>query len=97
MAAEQKLLILGDMLELGEWSCQEHTRILTKATNIDNAEIVLVGEEFRRAAHILGIDVSTFATTAEAMLFLENAEISNTTILLKGSRGITLEKLIDKL
>ena len=95
--AGKKLLILGDMLELGQWSLEEHCRILTAAIEVDRAEFMLVGDNFRTAAHKLGIGATCFATTSEAALHLNGCKISDTTILLKGSRGITLEKLIDKL
>lgn len=90
-----KLLILGDMLELGQWSDAEHRRILKLATEIVGVDIVLVGENFRKAAHSLAIDAICCKSSTEAANYLTQAHISNTTILLKGSRGITLEKLID--
>ena len=95
--AGKKLLILGDMLELGQWSLEEHCRILTAAIEVERAELMLVGDNFRAAAHKLGIGATCFATTSEAALHLNECKISDTTILLKGSRGIALEKLIDKL
>lgn len=95
--AGNKLLILGDMLELGQWSLEEHCRILNAAIEVDRAELMLVGDNFRAAAHELGIGATCFANTEEAAAYLSQCKISDTTILLKGSRGIALEKLIDKL
>jgi UDP-N-acetylmuramoyl-tripeptide--D-alanyl-D-alanine ligase len=95
--SERNLLILGDMLELGEWSADEHCRILQLATEVENAELLLVGKEFLRAAHTLGIDATCCKDSAEAAEWLALSKISDTTTLLKGSRGIALEKLIDKL
>jgi UDP-N-acetylmuramoyl-tripeptide--D-alanyl-D-alanine ligase len=95
--SERNLLILGDMLELGEWSADEHCRILQLATEVENAELLLVGAEFLRAAHTLGIDATCCKDSAEAAEWLALSKISDTTTLLKGSRGIALEKLIDKL
>jgi UDP-N-acetylmuramoyl-tripeptide--D-alanyl-D-alanine ligase len=85
------------MLELGEWSADEHCRILQLATEVENAELLLVGKEFLRAAHTLGIDATCCKDSAEAAEWLALSKISDTTTLLKGSRGIALEKLIDKL
>ena len=96
-SGEEKLLILGDMLELGEWSLEEHCRILNLAVQVQDAELLLVGREFLRAAHALGIDVTCCANSIEAAEYIEQSQINNTTVLLKGSRGIALEKLIDKL
>ncbi len=95
--AERRLLILGDMLELGIWTDAKHIQILSRAAEVSNAEIILIGEAFRRAAHTMGLDITTFETTDEAGTYLSSANISGTTILLKGSRGIALERLIDKL
>ncbi|MBQ2424177.1 MAG: UDP-N-acetylmuramoyl-tripeptide--D-alanyl-D-alanine ligase [Alistipes sp.] len=90
-----KLLILGDMLELGQWSEAEHCRILKIAADIVGVDIVLVGKNFRKAAHSLAIDAICCKDSTEAIDYLTQSHISNTTILLKGSRGIALEKLID--
>ena len=100
MEAERKLLILGDMLELGEWSEEAHCNILRKADKVAD-EIILVGKEFA-AAHALIADeleshYALYPTTAEALIALDREPIRNTLILLKGSRGIALEKLIEKL
>ena len=91
---ERNLLILGDMLELGEWSHAEHCRILQLATQIENAELLLVGAEFLKAAHSLGIDATCCTDSTEAANWVAQSKISDTVILLKGSRGIKLEKLI---
>ena len=91
---ERNLLILGDMLELGKWSHAEHCRILQLATQIENAELLLVGAEFLKAAHSLGIDATCCTDSTEAANWVAQSKISDTVILLKGSRGIKLEKLI---
>ena len=97
MEAEHKVLILGDMLELGEWSEEAHRTILRKADGIAE-RIILVGNEFAKAFVAVGEELQAeyalYPTTAEALLALENSPISDSLILLKGSRGITLEKLI---
>lgn len=92
--SERNLLILGDMLELGEWSHDEHCRILQLAAQVKNAELLLVGAEFLKAAHTLGIDATCCANSTEATEWVAESKISDTTILLKGSRGIKLEKII---
>ena len=91
---ERNLLILGDMLELGEWSFDEHCRILQLAAQVENAELLLVGSEFLRAAHALGIGATCCTDSTEAADWVAQSKISDTVILLKGSRGIKLEKLI---
>ena len=95
--SERNLLILGDMLELGEWSHDEHCRILELATQVENAELLLVGSECTKAAHALGIGATCCVDSTEAADWVAQSKISDTTILLKGSRGIKLEKVIETL
>lgn len=100
MEAEHKVLILGDMLELGEWSEEAHINILRKADGIAN-RIILVGKEFAKAHTIVGEELESeyalYPTTAEALAALDKEPINGCLVLLKGSRGIKLEVLIDKL
>ncbi|MBQ3026753.1 MAG: UDP-N-acetylmuramoyl-tripeptide--D-alanyl-D-alanine ligase [Alistipes sp.] len=100
MEAEHKVLILGDMLELGEWSEEAHRTILRKADGIAK-HIILVGGEFAKAFVAIGEELSAgyalYPTTTEALVALNKEPISGALILLKGSRGIRLEQLIEKL
>ena len=99
MKAEQKVLILGDMLELGEWSEEAHLNILHKADGIAE-RIILVGKEFAKAydkSEELSAEYALYPSTAEALAALEKEPINGALVLLKGSRGIALEKLIDRL
>ena len=100
--AEQKWLILGDMLELGEWSAEEHLVTLRRAAEVEGANMLLVGQEFERAAEVLsaeGVEFNAicFEKTAGAVEFLSQSPITKATVLVKGSRGMTLEKLIELL
>ena len=100
MEAEQKVLILGDMLELGEWSAEAHQNILRKADKVAG-KIILVGKEFAAAHAVVDEELesnySLYPTTSEASEVLDKKPIRNALILLKGSRGIALEKLIENL
>ena len=100
MEAEHKVLILGDMLELGEWSAEAHQNILRKADKVAE-QIILVGGEFTKAHGVVSEELDSsyalYPTTAEALTALNEKPISNALVLLKGSRGIALEKLIEKL
>lgn len=100
MEAEHKVLILGDMLELGEWSEEAHCNILRKADKVAG-EIILVGGEFAKAHSLvceeLECNYTLYPTTAEALIALNAEPIRNALILLKGSRGIALEQLIKRL
>ena len=82
-----KLCILGDMLELGEFSAKEHKSII-KLTHKLVLESIFIGNEF------LNVEESAFKNTDEFSEILKKNPIKNRTVLLKGSRGIAIEKLI---
>lgn len=88
--AEHKVAILGQMLELGDSSLDEHRRVVEqlKACNFD--EVMLVGECF---AHV-DAPYQRFASAAECAALLEQHPIKGATVLLKGSRGVGLERLL---
>lgn len=100
MEAEHKVLILGDMLELGKWSEEAHINILRKADKVA-AKIILVGGEFAKAFVAVGEELQAeyalYPTTTEALVALEKEPISGALVLLKGSRGIKLEQLVQSL
>ena len=85
-----KLCILGDMLELGEYTIKEHSAILDLIDTL-NLEIILIGKEFSKISKEAFKDRNAFE------IFLKSNPIKNKTILLKGSRGISLEKLTNYL
>lgn len=88
--AERKILILGDMRELGEWSLVEHQQIVNILTDKPWYEVILIGEWFGKTKH----PFRHFATTGEAKDYITKQFWPPSTILLKGSRGMTLEKII---
>lgn len=95
MDRKDKLVILGDMLELGEDSEKEHKQIieLLKQKNILRA--ILVGPHFMKAAQPPYTQL--FQTSEEALQYLKKFPVNNVTVLVKGSRGIKLEKLVEAL
>jgi len=90
-----KVAILGDMLELGEDSSKEHlaTAESLKTNNFD--AVILIGPEFVEAGKDSGFNV--FSDTAQANKYLSQNPLKDCFILLKGSRGIGLENLLDNL
>jgi len=91
MENKNKICVLGDMLELGSYAEIEHKKIiqLTKKLNL---EIILVGEEFSKIT-----TENTYKDIEELGLHLTKNHLKNKTILLKGSRRIRLEKLVEQL
>ena len=93
--AKNKVIILGDMLELGTYSLQEHRAVteLLKKQNFNR--IILVGDNFSKVKN--NINCEHFADTGAAAVWLKNHKIRDAFILIKGSRGIGLEKIMDVL
>ena len=89
--AEKKVLILGDMLELGRVSQEEHKNIIEEVKGSFDM-VILVGPEFAAAGDIPEFEV--FTDTKEAAVWLKDNPISHAHILVKGSRGIALEDLL---
>jgi UDP-N-acetylmuramoyl-tripeptide--D-alanyl-D-alanine ligase len=86
-----KTIIIGDMLELGEESNTEHARILELAKTLHFEEIITIGKCFSA----VNTEFNSFQNTTEVSEFLRSNPISTDNILLKGSRGIALEKILD--
>ena len=93
---QPRVCILGDMLELGEWSAEEHSSIVKLVVAGDFDRIWLVGKHFGQAAATVADDprVSCFASREEVAQRLETEPIEGALILVKGSHSIGLEKLI---
>jgi len=90
--APHKVLILGDMFELGEESPAEHVGIIEKAMQTPADQHIFIGHEFYKSK---GKVNATFYDTAEdAIAGLKDHPIKNATILIKGSRGMALERLV---
>ena len=88
--AENKMLILGDMLELGEESHSEHSKVVGLLSDLNFTEVFVVGKEFAKVES----EYKSFLTTADLIEYLKDNNISSKTILIKGSRGIALEQTV---
>ncbi len=93
--AENKMLIIGDMLELGVSSHLEHIKILDLLDLSGLNEALLVGRYFTNANQKPGLH--SFINVMKALSWIKKNPLSGKTILIKGSRGIRLEKLVPKL
>ena len=90
---QNKLAILGDMFELGTTSAKEHSVLINKATLINGCKFYFVGSHFF-SQKIPHPNFKFFKTFKELQLHLERTTISNTSILIKGSRGMALERVL---
>jgi len=90
-----KVAILGDMLELGDVSFEEHQTIVDKAVDFGFDKIIFVGSNFLQHKNVSKKGVEFFANFDE-LKNSNNIEIpSPSTVLIKGSRGIGLERVLD--
>jgi UDP-N-acetylmuramoyl-tripeptide--D-alanyl-D-alanine ligase len=89
-----KWVILGDMRELGDASEMEHRKILELAAQL-RLKGVWVGAWFALLA--ADYNVTAFATTQEAAVYVQQQNWKGALILIKGSRGIQLENLVPQL
>jgi len=89
--AENKVLILGAMAELGNESLQEHKEIVELIKNHSWKAVVLVGGDFLRIDH----PFVTFATANEAKDWLKKQNFEYSHMLIKGSRSMQMENVLD--
>ena len=109
--ADRKLALLGDMRELGAESLFEHVKVLEQLRSA-GLDACLVGEEFRKAQEFLETSpqpvipasarnllprCNWFPSSEALAEWLEKHPVQGAVILIKGSRGIQMEKVLDRL
>ena len=97
--AAVKIALLGDMLELGEDSYEEHVTVIKKALESDLETVCFVGTEFGKALDSVpeSAKVKWFVDSQSLADWLAQQNVSGATILIKGSRGTRMEKTIASL
>lgn len=90
--AVSKVLMIGGMMELGEESIQEHQYLIDQIRLHTWDKVVLVGGDFKHLIH----PYIYFDTSAEAKNWFKEQEFENTYILIKGSRSIKMETIINE-
>ena len=95
MNQPNKMVILGDMLELGADSANEHDSIVSLLKEKNITDLLLVGPFFMESGK--SINAKTFSNSDEAVDYLKQHPVKNFTILIKGSRGIKLERVVEVL
>lgn len=96
MKASRKILILGDMFELEEESEKEHRMLGALISERNFNEVYLCGTLIKAAQEIL--PAAHYFAKKEALIeALKNSPVTNATILVKASRGIGLESVVEYL
>lgn len=93
MEVNRKVLILGDMRELGPDTDMEHQKVADYIRLHNFDKVMFVGDNFSRVS----TSYPRFKTLDNLKEYLEQNPIKNSYVLLKGSRGVQLEKCIDML
>lgn len=91
MEAENKILMLGAMMELGEESKQEHQQVIDLIEKYNWKKVVLVGNNFKEIKN----PFINFNNSPEAAEWLKQQHFQNTHILIKGSRSTQMEKILE--
>ncbi|MBL0081983.1 MAG: UDP-N-acetylmuramoyl-tripeptide--D-alanyl-D-alanine ligase [Saprospiraceae bacterium] len=89
-----KVVILGDMLELGDFSQEEHQKVLDLVCSQPDIEAVMIGPRF--GAFKDTYTAKFYNSVQEAYPNINWKAWQGKTVLLKGSRGIALEKLLEE-
>jgi len=114
LQAPRKVLILGDMFEMGPESAAEHASVIQKALDTPVDERIFIGKDFlsqnsklrstlehleettsSKKFKIQNQGAAFYATAEDAIAGLKASPITNSTILIKGSRGMALERLVE--
>ena len=95
VSAECRIAMLGDMLELGEDSAAEHKSVVQSALSRGFCKVFFVGKEFGAVASVdEGSSAMFFNTSDELAEYLKANPVTGATVLIKGSRGTRMEKVL---
>ncbi len=99
----RKFAVLGDMLELGGYTEEGHMLVGEKAVEVGIDKLIVVGEKARdiaRGAEKAGMkteDIFSFPSSDDARLFVQNRIKEGDLILIKGSQGARMEKIVKEI
>ncbi len=89
----RKVVFLGDMFELGEKAAEEHQKVVDLVSAMNFDRVFLVGQNFYKT----NSDLTKFATFDDLSSFLKSNKLKKGNLLIKGSRGMALERILDYL
>ncbi len=88
---KDKIVVLGDMFELGTNNTKEHQLIADLTNSLNFNQVILIGQNFYKTKG----NQLKFESFEEATSYFANKKIMSNYILIKGSRGMLLERIID--
>jgi UDP-N-acetylmuramoyl-tripeptide--D-alanyl-D-alanine ligase len=88
---DNKMILIGGMMELGDESLAEHAEIISLLQQFDWKDVILVGGDFAKVPHPFRF----FNTSVEAAAWLKANPVKHSFILVKGSRSMQMEKVMD--
>lgn len=91
MEGGDKVLLLGGMMELGKESLQEHQAIIDLIGNYNWKAVVLVAGDYNKITH----PYINFENSTQAAAWFAQQQFSNTQVLIKGSRSMQMEKVLE--
>jgi UDP-N-acetylmuramoyl-tripeptide--D-alanyl-D-alanine ligase len=86
-----KVLILGDMFELGKYAHEEHQNLVEYCVKLGLNNVYLCGDLFKQTQH----GFISFSNTSDLKNYLAKEKILDANIFIKGSRSMKLETLLD--
>ncbi|MDO5978116.1 UDP-N-acetylmuramoyl-tripeptide--D-alanyl-D-alanine ligase [Flavivirga spongiicola] len=92
----KKIALIGDMFELGKDANKEHQNIADLAASLNIDQVVLIGENFFKT-QTKSNTTEQFKSFYDFKDWFDNSKIENTAILIKGSRGMALERILEYL
>lgn len=95
LGGTKKAVILGDMFELGKFSADEHQKIILKA-QLSKGKSFFIGKAFFEN-QLPGENTYFFETVADFLNYIKKNPLKQSTILVKGSRGMALEQILEYL
>ena len=90
---QNKVVIIGEMLELGVHSIDEHKKIANLLKSVEFSTIIFIGKNFEMDSK----GCLFFKDSDSCASYLIDHPIKNALVLLKGSRGVKLEKVMERL
>lgn len=94
LEVENKIAILGDMFELGQDAKKEHIAIAELANSLNISKVIFIGENFHQAIPDTN---ETYKSFNHFKTDFNLETLNHATLLIKGSRGMALERILDLL